>query len=44
MRIILIKTAVGLRSTYGNSYLCNDEVIVYREDQATIKYLIEFSA
>ena len=32
------------RSTYGNSYLCNDEVIVYREDQATIKYLIEFSA
>lgn len=32
------------RSTYGNSYLCNDEVIIYREDQATIKYLIEFSA
>lgn len=32
------------KSMYGNSYLCNDEVIVYREDQATIKYLIEFSA
>lgn len=32
------------RSGNSNSYLANDEVIVYREDQATIEYLIEFSA
>lgn len=28
----------------ANSPLANDEVIVYREDQATIEYLIEFTA
>lgn len=32
------------RESCSNSYLQNDEVIVYREDQATIEYLIEFSA
>lgn len=31
------------RQTYQNSYLANDEVIVYREDQCTIEYLIEFT-
>lgn len=34
----------GGRGRNSNSDLVNDEVIVYREDQATIKYLIEFSA
>ena len=28
----------------SRSYLANDEVIVYREEQATIEYLIEFAA
>lgn len=32
------------RDTCPESYLINDEVIVYREDQAAIEYLIEFSA
>jgi poly [ADP-ribose] polymerase len=32
------------RSKNATSYLQNEEVIVYREDQCTIEYLIEFSA